>query len=139
MDDKDYKEILQFTRELMRNRGFAAVDERILSDMRGSEGAYWDLTYYLKHLVEEIALGSDRQLVNVLRRYRENVRVEAGGPIVGIRVEMSEEDRKRFDRQYFDFEPNHELGEIAEDLKLLIHELHNYRENSKGKNESEND
>jgi|GEM_PF-7088429 len=93
MNDKDYRDILEFTRRVLSKAGFAAIDERIMSDMHGSEGAFWDLLYYLKHLTEEVALGSDIHLSTVLRRVRRYVETDSGEQIEGVRVLISEEDR----------------------------------------------
>jgi hypothetical protein len=108
---------------MLREAGLSGVDERIMSDIHGSEGPFWDLTYYLKHLAEEITLGSDVQLGNVLRRVRSHVRTELGQAVEGVRVTVSGEDRERYGVEQIDFAPNPELGEIAQELRALIHEL----------------
>lgn len=95
-----------------------------MSDIRGSDGALWDLTYYLKHLTEEVSLGSDIQLGDVMRRVRHRVRTESGEPAQGIRVAFSEEDAARYEVDHIDFAPNPELGRIAADLRELIGEIH---------------
>jgi len=123
MTNEDYREILQSTRQMLRQAGLGGVDERIMSDMRGSEGAFWDLMYYLKHLTEEVTLGSDVQLGNVLRRVRRHVRTESGEAVEGVRVTVSGEDRQRYDVEHIDFTPNPELGEIAQEFRALIDEL----------------
>jgi hypothetical protein len=123
MNNEDYRDILRSTRQTLLERGLGAVDERIMSDIKASEGAFWDLTYYLKHLTEEVALGSDVQLANVLRRVGRNVRTESGQAIAGVRVEVSEQDRELYDIDHFDLAPNPELGQIAQELQLLIAEL----------------
>ena len=84
MNDRDYRELLRFTRDQVASVGLGAIDERIMSNMRGSEGALWDLTFYLKHLREEIQLGSDAEYRETLRRVRAHVETESGGPIQGI-------------------------------------------------------
>jgi hypothetical protein len=43
MTEQDYRELLRFTRNQVANLGLGAIDERIMSVMRGSEGALWDL------------------------------------------------------------------------------------------------
>lgn len=106
-----------------------------MSDIRGSEGSFWDLTYYMKHLTEEIALGSDAQLSGVLRRVRQNARTDSGEAIQGIRLELVGEDRERYDMRHIDFAPDPELGEIAQELRLLIEELiddHHHNSNRQG-------
>lgn len=124
MNNEDYRDILQFTRRVLNQAGFATIDERIMSDIHGSEGAFWDLTYYLKHLTDEVTLGSDIHLSNMLRRVRQHVRTESGEPIEGFRVVISEEDRERYNADQIDFAPNPELGELAQELRSLIEELY---------------
>ena len=133
MKDEDYQEILQSTRRSLIQMGFAGVDERIMSDIHGSEGPFWDLIYYLKHLAEEISLGADTQLRGVLSRFRHYVVTESGDSIRGIRVIVSDEDRRRYDLDYIDFAPNQELEEIAHELRALIEELYkDYNSNMRG-------
>jgi hypothetical protein len=78
MTNEDYRDILETTRRMLRELGLSGVDERIMSDIHGSEGPFWDLIYYMKHLTEEISLGSDAQLSGVLRRVRQHARTESG-------------------------------------------------------------
>lgn len=131
MTNEEYREILQSTRQMLRQLSLGGIDERIMSDIHGSEGAFWDLIYYLKHMTEEVALGSDTQLGNLLRRVRSNVQTESGHVVEGVRVIVSEEDRERYDVDHIDFTPSAELGEIARELQILIEELNeDYRRNS---------
>jgi len=124
MKDEDYRDILQFTRRALNKSGLGAIDERIMSDIHGSEGPFWDLTYYLKHLTEEVALGSDIHLSNVLRRVRRHVATDSGELIEGVRVMISDEDRERYGAKEIDFAPDSELGKLAEELRTLIKELY---------------
>jgi len=131
MTNEDYKEILQSMRKMLGNAGFGGIDERIMSDIHGSEGSFWDLIYYLKHLTEEVSLGSDVQLSNVLRRVRRHVQTESGDIIEGVRVTVSNDDRQRYDVEHIDFTPSPELGYIAKELRALIEELdEDHRRNS---------
>lgn len=131
MTNEDYRDILDSTRRMLKEFGLSAMDERIMADIRGSEGPFWDLTYYMKHLTEEIALGSDAQLSGVLRRMRQNVRTDSGEAIQGIRLDLVGEDRERYDMRHIDFAPDPELGEIALELRTLIEDLYNdHRHNS---------
>jgi hypothetical protein len=43
MTNEDYREILQSTRQMLKQAGLSGVDERIMSDIRGSDGPFWDL------------------------------------------------------------------------------------------------
>jgi hypothetical protein len=132
MKDEDYRDILQFTRSALRKAGLGAIDERIMSDIHGSEGPFWDLTYYLKHLTEEIALGSDIHLSNVLRRVRRHAGTESGEPIEGVKVIISDQDRERYNAREIYFAPDPELGELAEELRTLIGQL--YEDHRSGSN-----
>jgi len=136
MNDEEYRDILQFTRRALNKAGLSAIDERIMSDIRGSEGAFWDLTYYLKHLTEEVALGSDIHLSNVLRRVRRYVETDTGARIEGVRIVISEEDRERYRAEHIDLAPNPELGRLAQELRTLIEELYeDYRRDSNRRGE----
>jgi hypothetical protein len=88
MDNQDYRELLQATRDKVEELGLSALDERITSNMRCSDGPFWDLLFYLKHLREEIQLGSDIQYRETLRRVREYVQTESGAPVEGMRIEF---------------------------------------------------
>ncbi len=123
MNDDDYRELLRFTRAQVRNIGLGAIDERIMSNMRGSDGALWDLTFYLKHLREEVQLGSDAEYRDTLRRVRRHVETESGRPIEGIRIELSPEDAERYGMRSFEITPNAELGAIAAEIGELIESL----------------
>ena len=123
MNDRDYRELLRFTRDQVAALGLGAIDERIMSNMRGSEGGLWDLTFYLKHLREEIQLGSEAEYRETLRRARRYVETESGRPIEGIRIELSPEDAERYGMRYFEITPNAQLGEIAAELGGLIEAL----------------
>lgn len=132
MTNDDYRELLQATRRQAAERGLHALDERILSNMRGSDGPFWDLIFYLTHLQEEIRLGSDTHYRETLRRIRQHARTELGEPVAGIRIEFSEEESARYGVRYLDFAPSGELSEIAEELRVLIRELReDYERNNK--------
>ena len=94
-----------------------------MANMRGSEGALWDLTFYLKHLREEIQLGSDVEYRETLRRVRRHVETQSGRPIEGIRIELAPEDAERYGMRSFEISPNAELSEIAAELGSLIESL----------------
>ena len=134
MKDADYIALLRETRKLASALGLGAVDERIVSGLKRSEGPFWDLIFYLKHLREEIKLGSDSQYRETLRRARQYVTTEAGGPIKGIRIDFSPEDAQRYGTRELIVTPSPELDSIGNDLEELIVELGNDREqNSESK------
>jgi hypothetical protein len=130
MNNEDYRAILQDMRRQTADLGLRAIDERIVSNMRGSDGPFWDLLYYLKHLREEVQLGSDVQYRETLRRIRQHVATESGAPVEGIRIDFSPEDADRYGMNHLDFAPSRELGSIAEEVGSLIEALNNDRQRS---------
>ena len=123
LSDNEYLEILQSLRQTMREAGLGSVDERILSDLRGSEGPFYDLTIYLKLLISEFSLGSDEQLRNVLRRVRRSVKTESGDPVQGFRVQLSPEESRRYETEFVDFAPPPQLEQIIAELRSILEEL----------------
>jgi len=91
--------------------------------MRGSDGPFWDLLFYLKHLREEIQLGSDVQYRETLRRVRRYVETESGVPVEGIRIEFSSEEAERYNMRELVITPSRELSGIGEELGALIEAL----------------
>ena len=128
MNNEDYREILHEARRQADAAGLGAIDERIMLDMKGSAGVFWDLLYYLKHLREEIRLGSDIQYRETLRRVRQYVETESGVPVAGIKIKFSPEEIERYGVRELDFVPNRELSGIAEELDVLIAALRNDHE-----------
>lgn len=128
MNNEDYRSILEDMRRQAGDLGLRAIDERIISNMRGSEGPFWDLLYYLKHLREEVQLGSDVQYRETLRRIRRYVTTESGAPVSGIRIDFSPEDADRYRVSHLDLAPSRELGSIAEEIGALIEALNNDRQ-----------
>lgn len=128
MNNEDYRAILLDMRSQATELGLRAIDERIVSNMRGSDGPFWDLLYYLKHLREEVQLGSDVQYRETLRRIREHVTTELGLPVEGIRIDFSPEDSERYRMHHLDLTPSHELGGIAEEIGVLIETLNSDRQ-----------
>jgi hypothetical protein len=128
MNNEDYRTILLDMRSQASELGLRAIDERIVSNMRGSDGPFWDLLYYLKHLREEVQLGSDVQYRETLRRIRQHVTTESGLPVEGIRIEFSPEDSERYRMHHLDLTPSRELGSIAEEIGALIEALNSDRQ-----------
>jgi hypothetical protein len=120
MNNEDYREILAFIRALLRKNDLGAIDERLVSELKGQEGAFFDLRRYLDLLRGEISLGTDTTLSGILRRFRRHVRTESGEEIAGVRMTLTEGDRERLDRQFVDFEPDASFTELAEELKEII-------------------
>jgi hypothetical protein len=123
MTDSDYKDIFHTIRHRLRELGFGMIDESIISNMRGSDGAFWDLNHYLKELREQVRLGSDHKYRETMLRTNRYVETESGRPIEGIRVSLSEEERQRYDMPQLDILPSPEMDQIAQDLDKLMKEL----------------
>lgn len=132
MNNEDYRTILQDMRRQASELGLRAIDERIVSNMRGSDGPFWDLLYYLKHLREEVQLGSDVQYRETLRRIRQYVETESGVPVEGIRIDLSPEDADRYGMRHLELAPSRELDSIAEEIGSLIEALNNDRQRNSG-------
>jgi len=128
LSDSDHTDILETLRKTMREGGLGATDERIMSEMRGTETPFGDLALYLKLLISDLSLGSDAQVRSVLRRLREASETETGTPIQGFRVELSPEESRRYRTEFVDFSPPPELNAIIEDLRTILEELYGDRE-----------
>lgn len=126
LTEEEYRDLLQSVRQALRRAGFGSIDERVLSDLRhsqGPQGSFYDLTMYLKRLIAEISLGSDVQLAAVLRRVRQAADTESGGPIAGFRVELSPEEARRYRTESFDFAPAPGIQEAVSELHAVLEEL----------------
>ena len=123
LSDKEYREILQDLRHLLRREELGAVDERIVAQIRNSEGAYSDLTSYLRLLISEISLGSDDQLRSVLRRVRESAETESGRPIDGFRIQLTADESRLYNTDSFEFAPAPNVQEAASELRAVVEEL----------------
>jgi hypothetical protein len=129
MTDEEYRDILQSTREWLKQVGFGGIDERLMLSFRESRGPFHDLIRYLEALAEEIALGSDVQLANVLRRLRQHVQTESGGAVEGIRVLMSDNERRLYQESQIDFALDPSLSEVVRDIREVITDLEVERRN----------
>ena len=123
MNNEDYRSLLQSTRAQVNKLGLSALDERITSNLKGSEGPFWDLLFYLQHLREEVQLGSDVQYRETLRRVRRYVETESGEPVEGIRIDFSAEEAERYNMRDLVIKPSRELSGIGEELGALIEAL----------------
>ncbi len=135
LNDTDYAEILSFLRRLLQQNGLGSMDDRLTRSIRGSEGAYYDLVFFLKRLIEEINLGTDRQLGSVLSRFRDVVETESDQSIQGIRVSLTEEEQRVFQTETIDFAPDPQSQEVVTDLLRLLDELHTDRTQPPGNEE----
>ncbi len=132
LTDNEYHEILHHIRKTINQVGLGGIDERIISEMHDAQGPFYELIYYLKLLVDEIALGSDEQIKSVLRRIRESVETETGEPIQGIELQLTPEEADRYRTKNFVFGPDPALQEIVAELRTVIAELKtdHFNENS---------
>ena len=123
LTEKEYRDILTDMRNFIRQVGLGGIDERIISELHNMQGPFYELVYYLKLLVDEIALGSDEQIKSVLRRVRGSVETESGSPIQGIEVQLSPEEADRYRTKKLIFGPDPALQKIVTDLRAIIEEL----------------
>jgi len=131
--DENYRDLLQSMRRAVRSAGLDSLDERILSEVRGSEGPFDDLTLYLKLLIAEMSLGSDAQLRAVLRRVRQVAETESGRAIDGFRVQLSPEESRLYNTDSFDFAPAAGIQEILSELHGVLEELYGDRQDNLGR------
>ncbi len=129
LKDDDYREILKDMRNSLRHAGLGGMDERIISELHGSQGPFYDLVYYLKLLIDEIALGADEQIKNVLRRVHSSVETESGHHVEGIEIQLSPEESDRYRTDKLVFGPDPALQEIVSDLRSVIEEIKEDRHN----------
>ncbi len=129
LHDEDYRDLLQSMRQAIRTAGLGSLDERILSEVRNTEGPFYDLTLYLKLLIAEMSLGSDVQLQAVLRRTREFAMTESGHPIDGFRVQLSPEESRMYNTDSFDLAPPPGIQEIVVEFHSVLEELSKDRKN----------
>ena len=134
LNKDDYRDILTGMRKALRQAGFGGIDERILTELQGSEGPYYDLIYYLKHLIDEVALGADEQLRNVLRRVRQTVETESGASVEGIEVHLTQEEAERYHTKNIVFGPDPELQEVVALLRSIIEDIQADRNNDNNPN-----
>jgi hypothetical protein len=78
LKEEEYIELLQSIRKTVRGVGLSSIDEQIMSRFKGSEGPFYDLTMYLRLLIENMSLGSDFQLRADLHRIQEITETESG-------------------------------------------------------------
>jgi hypothetical protein len=135
LNDNDYVEILEFLRQLLQENRLGAVDERLVNQLRGSDGPYYALVDYLKLLSAEASLRTDDQLRTVLARFRGVVATESGEPIQGIRVAFSETEGRVFQSDHMDLESDPEAQRLVRVLHQLIDDLNrdrNQQSNAEG-------
>jgi hypothetical protein len=141
MTDEDYRILLRETRSQIWNLGLSSLDEKITSDFRESDGPFYDLLFYLKHVREEVQLGADTQFRDTRRRVFRYVHTGSHEPVSGIRIDLTPEDIERYGMRYLDLAPSHEFGAVAKELAELIDALveqHNQERNRETHDEQTN-
>ena len=114
----------------MRLVGLGSTDERIVSEIHGAESRFEDLTHYLRLLIREMSLGSDRHARGALHRFRDAATTEAGGQIQSITLAFSSEESRRYHADFIDLRGRPEIDEIITDLNNLVEDLHRDRSSS---------
>ena len=120
MNDDDYREIFAYIRELLKEHRLADLDERILGDLNGRQGAFSDLRGYLKLLRGEISLGSNTRFSSTLRRFKRYVRTEDGSEIAGLRLKFTDGDQDRVNQEFVDLVPDIAFTKLAAELDEIM-------------------
>ena len=123
MTDEDYREILRATQDTIQRTELSYIDEQIMTRDRIQRSASEDLIDYLRHLVSEIKLASNRQLREVLGRFRTYVQLDGGKKPQGIRITISKQDIGHYDVSYIDVKPDIAFDNIASDLERIIRNI----------------
>ena len=123
LNNNDYVDILRHLRKNLSRSGFGAMDARIISGLRGSEGPQDDLRLYMRALIDEFALGSNELQRKTIARIRQNASTADGGDIQGVRIDLSPSETMRYGVDSIDLSQTTDVQEIIFDLKMLLSEI----------------
>lgn len=133
LKEEEYQDLFQSMRKTVRGAGLGSIDEKIMTRLKGSEGAFYDLTMYLRFLIEDMSLGSDFQLRTDLHRIREVTETESGHSIEGVRLQFTPEEARLYKTEAIDFVPMRANQKIVEELRSVLEELYFDWENQNSK------
>jgi hypothetical protein len=122
MDEAEYADLLQHTREQVRLRGRADLDLRALERGVDRQGARERLLGYLEALREEIVLGSSSGLRSAMEVFR-TIETDRGLPIRGIVVEVEPQDQPSYGTDRIDLVGSPELDDLLAELDELLAEF----------------
>jgi len=94
-----------------------------MEDIKFSETPKQELSYYLKGLYTELSLISQRQFLKTQFILNENVRTENGEKIVGIKVELTPQEKDLFQVDEIDLSkaliPDEAIRGILELIEII--------------------
>ena len=123
MTPGEFSELLQYVREEVRRRGFGDLDQLLVrSRLADMEGAQRQLLAYLEGLRDEIALGSEDVMRQIMTRFRE-IRTADGRPVQGVVVAVEEADVPIYGTRRLDLAGSAELDDLVGQLDALMAEL----------------
>jgi hypothetical protein len=122
LTNQELREILQATREAMRRRGLASLDDHIVSGL-SPEGAepFDDVIRYLKTLADHARFSSQGEYGRTMQRLNRYSKTEDGRAIEGIDLAMTggDTDRYHIDQLNLEGAPE-ELNETARELVEIV-------------------
>jgi hypothetical protein len=127
--EEEYLELLQGIRKTVWGAGLGSIDEQIMSRFKGSEGPFYDLTMYLRLLIENMSLGSVFQLRADLYRIQEITETESGHSIEGFQLQFTPEEARLYKTESIDFVPMPASQKVIEELRSVLEELYSDWEN----------
>jgi hypothetical protein len=123
LSPSDYGEILAHLRKEVQDARLAQIDAAIMEDIKFSETPKQELSYYLKGLYTELSLISQRQFLKTQFILNENVRTENGEKIVGIKVELTPQEKDLFQVDEIDLSkaliPDEAIRGILELIEII--------------------
>lgn len=123
MTEEEFGELLEFVRAAVRSQGRADLDELLVGSRRiDAVMPQGQLLAYLEGLRDEIALRADRTTRQMMLRLRE-IRTENDDPILGVTVDIMDEDVAVYGARSIDISGSPELDSVVSDLNELIAQL----------------
>jgi len=121
--EEEFGELLEFVRAAVRSQGRADLDELLVGSRRiDAVMPQGQLLAYLEGLRDEIALRADRTTRQMMLRLRE-IRTENDDPILGVTVDIMDEDVAVYGARSIDISGSPELDSVVSDLNELIAQL----------------
>ena len=129
MNENEFTELLQFLQSTANQRGFGALNDRIIEQIRGEALPSAErLDRYLTAFIQELEFGSEGPPREALLRLREVATSDRGQPIDGVRVELSASGRELFDVEEIDLLVTPDRSQLIGELRDLRTDLRESRE-----------
>jgi hypothetical protein len=135
--EAEYADLLEYVRRAMREHGLGEFDARLASEVyadaeerHGRMPPSTLLLRYLELLASRLQLQAAETAGGVLGELNEVARTERGGPIEGVELQLTENDRTLFavDANAVDLVALPSLADLVEDLLALRARLAEERE-----------